>query len=75
MPRKSYDGIMVSTTLHGIESSNMGAVERKRLNVQELRYLKSIYREKLIHRVRNKEMRSRTVFVKELADRAEQGEL
>ncbi len=63
---------MVPTTLHSAETWNMGAAERNTLNVEELRYLRTMCGVTLMNRVRSKEIRRRTVIVRELADRAEQ---
>ncbi len=39
--KKLYEGVVVPTALCGAETWNMGAAERKRLNVMEMRYLRS----------------------------------
>ncbi len=77
MPREgyTYEGIVVLATLCGAETWNMGATEKKRLNIEALRCLKSMCGITLINRVKNEELRSRTVVVRELADGAEHGVL
>ncbi len=40
--RRLYEGVVVPTALYGSETWNMGAVERKRLNVMEMRCLRSM---------------------------------
>ncbi len=40
--RRLYEGVVVPTVLYGAETCNMGAAERKRLNVMEMRYLRSV---------------------------------
>ncbi len=73
--RGLYEGVVVPATLYGTETWNTGAVERRRLNVMEMRCLRSICGVTRMDRVRNDEVRRRTGAVKELADRAEQGVL
>ncbi len=73
--RKDYERIIVTTALYGAETWNVGAVEMKRLNVWELRYLRSMCGVTLMNRVRNDEMSRRTVVLKQLADGGEQGVL
>ncbi len=62
------------TALNAVETWNMGAAERKRLNVEELRHLRSMCGV-IMNQVRNEEMRRRTAVVRELVDREEQGVL
>ncbi len=69
--RRLYAGVVVPTALYGVENWNMGAEERKRLNVLEMRYLNSLCGVTRLDRVRNV-VRRRTGVVKELAERAEQ---
>ncbi len=66
-------GVVVPTALYGAETWNMGAAERKRLNVMEMRYLRSMCGVTLMDQVRNDEVQRRTGVVKELAERAKQG--
>ncbi len=73
--RRLYEGVVLPTVLYGAETWNMGAAERKRLNVMEMRGLRSMCGVTRMDRMRNEEVRRRTGFVKELAERAEQGML
>ncbi len=40
--RSLYEGVVVPTVLYGAETWNVGAAERKRLNVTEMRCLRSM---------------------------------
>ncbi len=40
--RRLYEGVVVPTALYGAETWNVGAAERKRLNVMEMRCLKNM---------------------------------
>ncbi len=64
---------MGPTALYGAETWNMGAAKRKRLNVMEMRCLRNMCGVTRMYLARNEEVRRRTVLVKELVDRAEQG--
>ncbi len=55
---------MVPTALYGAETRNMGAAERKRLNVMEMRCLRSMCGVTRMDRVRNEEVRRRAGVVK-----------
>ncbi len=72
--RRLYEGIVVPMALYGAGTWNMGAVERKRLNVMEMRCLRNMCGVTRMDQVRNEEVR-RTEVVKELAEQAEQGVL
>ncbi len=50
--------------LYGAETWNMGAVERKKLNVMEMRCLRSLCGVTRMDQVRNEEVRRRTGVVK-----------
>ncbi len=71
--RRLYEGVVVPTALNGAETWNMGAAERKRLNVMEIRCLRSMCGVTRMDRVRNEELRRRPGDEKEVAERAEQG--
>ncbi len=73
--RRLYEGVVVPTVLYGAETWNMGAAERKRLNIMEMRCLRNMCGVTRMDRVRNEEVPWRTGLVKELAERAEQGVL
>ena len=70
--RRLYEGVVVPTALYGAETWNMSAVERKRLNVMEMRCLRSMCGVTRMDRIRNEEVRRRTGVVQEMAGRAEQ---
>ncbi len=70
--RKLYKGVVVPNALYGSQKSNTGAAQRRRLNIMEMRCLKNMCGVIRMARVRNEEMRRRTVVAKELAERAEQ---
>ncbi len=72
--RRLYEGVVVLDALYGAESWNMGAAER-RLNVIEMRCLRSMCGVTQMDRVRNDEVRRRSGVVRELAECAEQGVL
>ena len=67
-----YEGIVVPTALYGAETWNMGVADKKRLNVMEMRCLRSMCGVTRMDRVRNEEVRRRTGVVRDLAGRAEQ---
>ncbi len=66
--RMLYEGIVVSTALYGTETLNMGAAERRRSNVMEMRCLKCMCGVTRIDRVRNDEMQRRKGVVRKLAE-------
>ncbi len=66
---------MLQTALYGAETWNMGAAERRKLNVMEMRSLRSMCGATRMDRVRNEEVRRRRGVVRELAERAVQGVL
>ena len=70
--RRLYEGVAVSTVLYRDEKWSMRIAEKKRLNVMEMRCLKSTSGVTCMDRVRNEEVHKRTGVTRELADRAEQ---
>ncbi len=70
--RRLYEGVVVPTVLYGAETWNMGAAERRRLNVMEMRCLRSMCGVTLMDWVRNDLVQRRTGVVRELAEQAEQ---
>ena len=70
--RRLYEGVVVPTALYGAETWNMGVLERKRLNVMEMRCLRSMCGVTRMDRVRNEEVRRRTGVLQEMSARAEQ---
>ena len=73
--RRLYEGIAVPTALYGAETWNMGARDRRRLNVMEMRCLRSMCGVTRRNRVRNEEVRRRTGVMRELSGRADQSVL
>ncbi len=71
--RGLYEGVVVPGALYSAETWNMGAAER-RLNVVQLRYLRSMCGVPRMDQVRDDKVQ-RTGVVKELAELAEQGVL
>ncbi|KAK3869735.1 hypothetical protein Pcinc_024963 [Petrolisthes cinctipes] len=68
--RKLYEGIAVPTALYGAagaETRNMGENEKRRLNVVEMRCLRSMCGVTRMDRVRDEKVRRRTGVVRELA--------
>ena len=70
--RRLYEGVAVPTALYGAETWNMGQRERKRLNVVEMRCLRSMCGVTRRDRIRNEEVRRRTGVTRELSGRADQ---
>ncbi len=60
LKRRMYKGVVVSTPLYGAETWNMGAEERRRLNVMEMRCLRSMCGVARMGQVRNDEVQRRT---------------
>ncbi len=58
--RRLYEGVVVPIALYGAETWNMGAAERKRLNVMEMRCLRNMCGVTRMDWVRNEEVRRRT---------------
>ncbi len=65
--RRLYEGVVVPTLLYGAETWNMRVTER-RLNVMEMRCLRSMCGVTGMDRVMNDEVRRRTGVVRELAE-------
>ena len=51
-----YEGVIVSTALCGAEAWGMRSAERRKVNVLETKYLRSLVRVSQMDRVRNKEV-------------------
>ncbi len=66
--RRLYEGVVVPMALYGAEAWSMGAVERKRLNVMEMKCLRSMCGVTQMDRMRNEEVQRRREVVKELAE-------
>ncbi len=66
--RRLYKGIVVSTALNGVQTWNMEATEREKLNVGELRHLRSMCATTKMYQVRNEEVQRRNGVIRDLAD-------
>ena len=66
--RMLYEGIVVPTALYGAETWNMGAAERRRLNVMEMRCLRSKCGVTGMDQVRNEDKIMRNGVIRESAD-------
>ena len=67
-----YEGVIVPTVLYGAEARGMRSAERIKVNVLEVRCLRSLVRVSRIDRVRNEEVCKRAGIECELASRADQ---
>ncbi len=56
--------IVVHLAMNGAETWNMGAAERKRLNVDALRYLRSMCKATLMNQMKNEELHKRTGIIR-----------
>ena len=54
-----YEGVIVPTALHGAEAWCMKSAERRKVNVLEIKALRSLVGVSLMDRVRNEEVRRR----------------
>ena len=67
-----YEGVIVPTALHGAEAWGMRSAERRKVNVLEMKCLRSLVGVSLMDSVRNEEVRTRAGIERELASRADQ---
>ena len=65
--RRLEEGVAVPTTINGAETLTMAVTEKKRLNVMEMRCLRSMCGATHMDRVENEEVQRRTGFKRELA--------
>ena len=65
-------GVIVLTALYGAEAWGMRSAERRKVNVLEIKCLRSLFGVSRMNRVRNEEMRRRAGIERELASRADQ---
>ena len=70
--RRLYEGVIVPTVLYGAETWGLRVAEKRRLNVLEMKCLRSMSGVTRLDRIRNEEVRRRTGVVSELAERADQ---
>ena len=64
------DGVIVPTALYGAEAWGMRSAERRKVNVLEMKCLRSLVGVSRMDRVRNKVVRRRARIERELANRA-----
>ena len=67
-----YEGVIVPTTLYGAGAWSMRSAERRKVNVLEMKCLRSLVGVSRMDIVRNEEVRRRAGIERELAGRADQ---
>ena len=67
-----YEGVIAPTALYGAEAWGMSSTERRKVNVLEMKCLRSLVRVSRMDRVRNEEVRRRAGIERELASRTDQ---
>ena len=67
-----YEGVIVPTALYGAEAWRMRSAERRKVNVLEMKCLRSLVAVSRMNRVKNEEARMRAGIERELASRADQ---
>ena len=67
-----YEGIIVLTALYGAEAWDMRSAERRKVNVLEMKSLRSLVRVLRMDRVKNEEVSWRAGIERELASRTDQ---
>ena len=67
-----YEGVIVPTALDGAEAWGMRSAERRKVNVLEMKCLRSLFGMSRMDRVRNEEVRRRVGIERELASGADQ---
>ena len=67
-----YEGVIVPTALFGAEACGMRSAERRKVNVLEMKSLRSLVGESRMDRVWNEEVSRRARIRRELASRADQ---
>ena len=67
-----YEGVIVPTALYEAEAWGMRSSERRKVNVLEMKCLRSLVGVSPFDRVRNEEVRRRAGIEKELVSRADQ---
>ena len=63
-----YEGVVVPTTLYGADAWGMRSAERKKVNVLEMKCLRSVVGVSRMDRVRNEEVRRRAEIERELVE-------
>ena len=67
-----YEGVIVPTALYGAEAWGMRSTERRKVNVLEMKCLRSLMGVSRMDRIRNEEVRRRTGIGREFASRVDQ---
>ena len=67
-----YEEVIVPTALFGAEAWGMRSAERRKVNVLEMKCLRTLVGVSLMDRVRNKDVRRRAGIERKLASRADQ---
>ena len=67
-----YEGVIIPTALYGAEACGMRSAERMKVNVLEMKCLRSLVGVSQMDRVRNEEVRRRDGIEKKLASGADQ---
>ena len=67
-----YEGVIVPTALYGAQANAKRSAERRKVNVLEMKCLRSLVGVSQMDSVRNKEVHKRTGIERELASRADQ---
>ena len=67
-----YEGVIVPMALYGAQAWGMRSAERRKVNVLEMKCLRSLVGVSRMDRVRNEEVRNRAGIERELARRADQ---
>ena len=70
--RRLYESVIVPSALYGSETWGMKVVERRRMNVFDMRCLRYMAGVTVMDRVRNEEIRRRVGVEKDLADRVDE---
>ncbi len=70
--RKLYEGVVDPTALYGADTRNVRESERNRLDVFEMRCLRSMVGVTRKERVRNEEVRRRAGIVRKMSERVDQ---
>ena len=66
------EGVIVPTALYGAQGWGMRSAERRKVNVLEMKFLRSLVVVSRMDRIRNEEVRRRAGIERELASRADQ---
>ena len=66
-----YEGVIVPMALYGAETRSMRSAERMKVNVLEMKCLRSFVGVSRMDRVRNEEVRRRAGIERQLASRAD----